>query len=192
MKKAILIHGTCSKSEFYDTEFPTLSNSHWLPWLSKELMVRDIHVVAIEMPGAFYPVYDVWKKELERFSLDEDTILVGHSCGGGFLARYLSENNVQVGKVILVAPWLGDPGKEMDETFFDFSFDKQMANKTAGLSLFYSTDDDDDILGAVEQITASIDGVKVTKFTNKGHFTFRHLGTTEFSELLNEIIGGEK
>ena len=188
MKRAILIHGTCSEKEFYNTEFPTLSNSHWLPWLSKQLMVRDIHTVAVEMPNAFCPVYDVWKKELERFPLDEETILVGHSCGGGFIARYLSENNIKVGKVVLVAPWLGRPGKEMDRTFFDFNFDKQMSSKTAGISIFYSTDDNNDILEAVEKIKSSVDNIKITKFDSKGHFTFNDMKTVEFPELLEEIL----
>jgi predicted alpha/beta hydrolase family esterase len=83
MKKALLIHGWASKKEFYDPDFPTGSNSHWFPWLSKQLIIKDIHTVAIEMPNGYYPEYDVWKRELERFEIDEDTTLIGHSCGGG-------------------------------------------------------------------------------------------------------------
>ena len=186
--KAILVHGTCSENEFYDRKFQTLSNSHWLPWLSKELMVRDIHTIAVEMPNAYYPVYDVWKREFERFALDEETILVGHSCGGGFLVRYLSENNIKVGKVILVAPWLGAPDKEMDKTFFDFQLDEKLADKTKNVSVFYSKDDDIDVLEAVEKIRSSVDNLKIITFEDKGHFTFNDLGTSEFPELLDEIL----
>ncbi|GHU08283.1 hypothetical protein FACS189431_4250 [Alphaproteobacteria bacterium] len=138
------------------------------------------------MPNAFFPEYNIWKREFERFGLDEDTILVGHSCGGGFLTRYLSENDIKVGKVVLVAPWLGRHDKEMDKTFFDFTIAKDLASKTKGLTIFYSKDDD--ILEAVEKIKSAVDNVKIVEFTNKGHFTFTDLGTHEFPELLNEIM----
>lgn len=55
MKNAILIHGWASKQEFYNPLCPTASNSHWFPWLSKQLMIRDIHTVAVEMPNGYYP-----------------------------------------------------------------------------------------------------------------------------------------
>jgi len=196
MKKAILIHGWGDKNEFYSHEIPTASNSHWFPWLSKQLMIRDIHTVAIEIPNSFYPEYDVWKRELERFEIDEDTVLIGHSCGGGFLLRWLSENNVKVGKVVLVAPWLGimragaeawkDP---FDETFFQFEFDMGLVSKTAGVVLFESMDDGGQIKESVEIIKREVDSLKVVTFEDKGHFTLRDMGTVEFPELLEEVVG---
>jgi predicted alpha/beta hydrolase family esterase len=105
MQNAILVHGWAEEDELYDSQYPTASNSHWFPWLSKQLMIRDIHTVAVEMPNAPYPVYEQWKKEFERFEVHENTTLVGHSCGGGFLIRWLSENaDVKVANVVLVAP----------------------------------------------------------------------------------------
>ena len=95
-QNAILIHGTCNKVEYYSDEYPTLSNSHWFPWLSKQLLISDIPTVALEIPNAYMPNYTTWKKEFERFDIDSETILVGHSCGGGFLVRWLSENDVKV------------------------------------------------------------------------------------------------
>jgi len=194
MKKAILIHGWGDKEEFYNPNRPTASNSHWFPWLSKQLMIRDIHTVAIEMPNSFYPEYDVWKKELERFELDEDTILIGHSCGGGFIVRYLSENNIKVGKVVLVAPWIGIFSKDddqknelFDKTFFEFDIDKNLVSKAAGITLFESTNDDDQKPG-IEILKKSINDMKVITLENKGHFTLRGMGTEEFPELLEEAI----
>jgi hypothetical protein len=43
MKNAILIHGWADKHEFYDPKYPTASNSHWFPWITKQLMINDIH-----------------------------------------------------------------------------------------------------------------------------------------------------
>lgn len=83
-KQALLIHGWGNKKEYYSPSVPTASNSYWFPWLSKQLMIRDTHTVSIEMPNSYYPEYEIWKKELERFLLDENTILIGHSYGGHF------------------------------------------------------------------------------------------------------------
>src|SRR5689334_3595207 len=104
---ALLIHGWNTRDEYYDASRPTASNDHWFPWLTKQLALKDINTVSIEMPNGYYPEYEVWKHELERYDINENTALVGHSCGGGFLVRWLSENDKQVGRVILVAPWLG-------------------------------------------------------------------------------------
>lgn len=191
MNQAILIHGWASKSEFYNANYPTASNSHWFPWLSKQLMVRDIHAVALEMPQGYYPRYDVWKRELERFDISEDTILVGHSCGGGFLVRWLTENDVKVGKVVLVAPWLGDDqGSEpFDESFFDFTIDGNIVNKTKGITIIHSTNDQDSVQKSVKTLRAQLKGFKYVELENKGHFTLKSLGTEEFPELLHEIVG---
>ena len=198
MRKVLLIHGWGDKKEFYNTEIPTASNAHWFPWLSKQLMVRDIHAVAIEMPRSYYPEYEVWKKELERFELDEETMLVGYSCGGGFIVRYLSENDVKVGKVVLVAPWMGimDDSEEgwedaFDKTFFEFEIDRRLAERTAGVVLMESTNDMPQVKESIEKLKRGIDGMKVMTLEDRGHFTFRDMGTVEFPELLETLVGGD-
>lgn len=193
MKKALLIHGWGSKKGFYDPSKPTASNSHWFPWLSKQLMIRDIHTVAIEMPKSFYPEYEIWKQELERFPIDNETILVGHSCGGGFLVRYLSENNVKVGKVVLVAPWIGIGFKDnipFDDNFFKFDINKRLIDKTAGITLIESTNDMPEVKDSIKILKNSIDNMKIITLENRGHFTNpdKTGGYMEFSELLDEII----
>ena len=106
MKNAIIIHGTCDEDEYFSDKYPSLSNSHWFPWLQKQLLINNIFTQTPEMPEAHKPDYDKWKKEFEKFDVNSETILVGHSCGGGFLIRWLSENKIKIKKLILVAPWL--------------------------------------------------------------------------------------
>ncbi|TAH32104.1 hypothetical protein EYC58_05535 [Candidatus Saccharibacteria bacterium] len=195
MSNAILIHGLASKGEYYDPKYPTGSNSHWFPWLSKQLIIRDIHTVALEMPNGYLPEYEVWKKELERFDIDQDTTLVGHSLGGGFLIRWLSEENVKVGKVVLVAPWLGAmvgddrySPEEFDMSFFDFEIDRDVASKTKGITVISSNDDGPGVQKTVTFIHEKFNGFKYVELENKGHFTLKSLGSVEFLELLEEII----
>ncbi len=190
MKNALLIHGWNTKQEYYDNARPSASNDHWFPWLSKQLILKDISTVSIEMPRGYYPEYEVWKRELERYDIGAETILVGHSCGGGFLVRWLSENNIKVGRVVLVAPWLGyDTGEEpFDDTFFDFEIDPNLIDKTAGLTVMVSDDDFKSIHKSVDEILSKVNGVDVKRFKDKGHFTLRSLGGQEFPELLEEAM----
>jgi len=109
MKTAIILHGMPDESEFKDPNREASSNCHWYPWLQRQLVLNGILAQTPEMPKAYEPEYDAWKEMFERFDTDEETILIGHSCGGGFIVRWLSENkDKRVGKVVLVAPWI-DP-----------------------------------------------------------------------------------
>ncbi len=190
MKNAIIIHGTSDKEEYYSPDYPSASNSHWLPWLQKQLIIRDIPAVVIEVPNSYMPDYAVWKRELERFDITPETILIGHSCGGGFLVRWLSENkNVTVGKVVLVAPWL-DPEKSKgkDNDFFNFTMDEKLVSRTAGVTIFNSDNDDSSIHVSVEKILGSIPDIKLVDFHSYGHFCFSDMQTVEFPQLLEEAI----
>ncbi|MCL2444725.1 alpha/beta hydrolase [Candidatus Saccharibacteria bacterium] len=192
MKKAILIHGWGDREEFDNLEIPTASNCHWFPWVSKRLMVAGVHAVAIEMPNSYYPEYEVWKKELERFELDKETVLVGHSCGAGFLVRYLSEEDVRVRKVVLVAPWLGikyEWTEPFDQEFFEFEIDRDLVEKTVdGVVLVESTNDMPQINESVEVLKEKVDGMRVVKLEGCGHFILKHMETEEFPELVEEVL----
>ncbi|MBP6904682.1 MAG: alpha/beta hydrolase [Candidatus Pacebacteria bacterium] len=188
MKTAIIVHGWDNKEEFFDLNKASPSNAYWIPWIQKRLGVAGITAQTPEMPESWIPRYEKWQKTFELFPRDEETILIGYSCGGGFLVRWLSEHDIKVGQLILVAPWI-DPTKELgqENDFFDFDMDSDLVKKTSqGVTLFYSTDDDDVVLQSVEKIKATIPDIKIREFTDKGHFTTGD-GVSEFPELLEEI-----
>ncbi len=185
MNNAILIHGTCDEEEYFSDKFPSLSNSHWFPWLQKQLLIKGIFTQTPEMPDAYQPDYEKWKGEFERFSVDEDTFLVGHSCGGGFLIRWLSENKINVKKLVLVAPWL-DPSRSKTDSFFEFSIDPSITERIE-THILLSKDDDEDIQISVSKINDALPGVKQHIFQDMGHFTSEQMRTDKFPELL-EII----
>ncbi len=185
MKTAIIIHGMPKKESHYNPEFPSGSNAHWLPWLQRQLIVKDILTQTPEMPVPYNPDYKAWKEMFEHFSLNENTILVGHSCGGGFILRYLSEENVRVGKVVLVAPWI-DIEKSLDTGMFDFTLDVNVVSKTNGLTLFESTDDDEEVQKSIEVIKSQLKELKTVTFENYGHFCLLDMKTEQFPELLEE------
>lgn len=188
MQNAIIIHGMPSKEEYYSERYPSASNFQWLPWLQKQLLIKDIEAVTPEMPHAYLPDYEIWKKEFERYDILEDTILVGHSCGGGFLVRWLSEHkDAKVGKVILVAPWI-DPDHSHQNGFFDFTIDPDLAKRAKELVVFNSTDDDAEIQKSVSEIREKVVGVKYVEFENQGHFIGDEFVKNGFPKLLEECL----
>lgn len=191
MKNSILVHGTCSKEEYFSNEYPSLSNSHWFPWLQKQLLIKNNFCQTPEMPEAHIPNYEKWKKEFERFDINKDTDLVGHSCGGGFLVRWLSENRISIGKLVLVAPWL-DPDRRKTTDFFEFKIDPDIVKRTEVIHLLISSDDNKDILNSVATITREINSVSVHKFDNMGHFTFEEMKTDKFPFLRDLILDPAK
>jgi predicted alpha/beta hydrolase family esterase len=187
MKNAIIIHGTCDRDEYFSDKYPSLSNSHWLPWLQKQLLINNIFAQTPEMPEAYNPNYEEWSREFSRFEINEETILVGHSCGGGFLLRWLSENKAKVRKLILVAPWL-DPIRNKTTSFFDFKIDQDVEERIGEIHLLASKDDATDILESVEIIKNKISKISYHEFLDHGHFIYSHMKTDKFPELLNYIL----
>jgi predicted alpha/beta hydrolase family esterase len=187
MKNAIILHGKPERDEYYDPKFPSASNSHWLPWLQKQLTVNNIKADTPEVPMAFDPQWDLWVKEVERFEITPNTILVGHSCGAGFWIRYLSEHkDLPVGRVVLVAPSLG---KDWDRhKFFDFTIDPEISNRTKNITVFYSDNDKQAIIDTVKTLRGTIPSINIREFHGFGHFTYEAMKTFEFPELLTEVL----
>lgn len=178
MKQTILIHGAPYEKEFYNPEKASPSNTNWFPWLQKQLALRDELCQALEFPKPYDPSYEQWVQVFEQMSINNETVLIGHSCGGGFLLRYLSEHSeLKPKQVILVAPWL-DPKHELTENFFDFQIDPSLASRT-NLEVFISSDDDEEMQTSFQKIKEVISEIHVHQFSDKGHFCEK-----DFPELL--------
>jgi uncharacterized protein len=189
MKNAIILHGGPSREEYYDPQYPSASNSHWFPWLQKQLLIHDIPTATPEVPWAFDRNWEVWNREVERFDIGPETILVGHSTGAGFWVKYLSIHpKICVDKVILVAPWL-DPGNIHTKDFFDdFEIDPRLAERTKQLTIFNSDDDEESIQQTTTMLKNIVKGLQYKEFHNYGHFTAKSLKSLEFPELLEVIL----
>jgi predicted alpha/beta hydrolase family esterase len=188
MRNAIIVHGMPSREEFYDPGLPPPSSQHWLPWLAKQLLIRDIPAARPEMPRAYAPDYPTWQREFERYDITPHTMLVGHSCGGGFLIRWLSEHpSVRVGRVALVAPWL-DPDSDRAPGFFAFTLDPGLAARTDGLVVFNSDNDGEGVQRSAHLIRDSVPGVEYREFHGYGHFCAGDLGGPQFPDLLVALL----
>jgi len=187
MKNAIILHGGPSKKEYYDPDAPSMSNAHWIPWLQAQLLKADIPTTTPEVPWSFDRNWKVWQKEVERYDIGPETILIGHSTGAGFFIKYLSINkNLKVGKVVLVAPWL-DPDREHTKNFFDdFEIDPEFPSRTGGVAIFNSDNDQDSVQKTVKIVRDTVKNIKYVEFHNYGHFIYEDMKTLKFPELLEE------
>ena len=78
MKYAIIIHGTAGNAD-----------ENWFPWLKKELKKYGYEVIVPQFPTPENQSPENWLKVFENYNnekyINEDTLLIGHSLGGGFL-----------------------------------------------------------------------------------------------------------
>lgn len=187
MKTAIIVHGTPSKESYLSREQLSESNRHWIPWLQNQLLIEGYHHCwTPDMPLPYAPDYSLWKEEFERYTLTPQSLVVGHSCGGGFLIRWLSENPIELSRLILVAPWL-DPDKRKCPDFFNFKIDLAITERMQ-VHLFSSDNDDDDIHVSEKRIQEALPNLHYRQFSNYGHFCYSDMQTEIFPELLEELL----
>ena len=188
MKNVIVIHGCPSNVEkAMDPETRTY-DKHWIPWLKDEMQKRDIHIEAPLMPNPWDPVYESFKKEFEKLSVNEESILIGHSCGCAFLVRWLGDSKQKVQKLILVAPWkVADDGSKLKKDFYGFSIDESVKTRVGEIVMFTADDEEEEGKESLKMYHASLGG-NIIELEDHGHYTMGDMGTTEFKELLNEVL----
>lgn len=181
-KKCIIIHGCPSNEK--DLTF----NKHWIPWTKKKLIENRIEIKTPIMPSPWRPDYEEFKKEFEKQGLDENTILVGHSCGCAFLVRWLGETKNRILKLILVAPWkIPDKDDELTKDFYQYPIDKTIKDRVKETIIFTSDNEYEDGKKSVKIFHKALGG-EVIELKSRGHYIMRHMGTEEFPELLDVIL----
>jgi hypothetical protein len=178
-KNVIIVHGKADNKE-------DNSAGHWMPWIKKELEKRKIDVFVPLMPESWKLNYKSWKKEFEKNGVDENSVLIGHSAGGGFLVRWLGETKKKINKLVLVAPWK-IPEIENEKEFYDYKIDKCVKKNSKEVIIFTSNNEENNGKESVKIFHNSLDG-EIIELKNHGHFTLEDMGTEEFPELLNKVI----
>ena len=188
IQNVICIPGTCSKGEYYDEKYPTASNSHFFPFIQKQLYIRDIKCLCMQhfLQYDSNLNYELWFREFEKFDCNENSIIVAHSSGCSFILRYLSENShLKYKKMILLAPYLQAFDGE-DKEFYSYELDENL-NELSKLVCMYSVDDIEEIHKSINILEDKFSNLNIIKFEDKGHFTKNKIGDS-FPELLEEIL----
>lgn len=154
MQQIIVIHGGTTFKD-YDEYLNYLSNkplkidrftyqSTWKERLQENLG-SDYQVLLPSMPNKTNARYNEWKLWFDHISslFTDDCVLIGHSLGAIFLAKYLSENDfsVKIKATILVAAPYDD---ESDEDLTDFKLNglsDRLSAQGGRLVFFNGTDD---------------------------------------------------
>jgi len=183
----IIIHGCPSNEAEFMTPEKQTYYKHWIPWATEQINKVGIPTINPLMPAPWAPDYEAFKKEFEKYEVDENTILIGHSCGCAFLVQWLGDTKRKIKKLILVAPWK-IPRKDSSarEKFYDFQIDETIPSRVGEIVMFTS---DNEHSGGPEslEIYHQALGGKVITLSGRGHYIFRDMGTKEFPELLKEI-----
>jgi len=187
-KKCIIIHGCPSDVEKAMGPERRTYDKHWIPWAKKQLIANDIETETPLMPTPWYPDYKKFKAEFEKYAVDENTILVGHSCGCAFLVRWLGETKKKIFKLILVAPWkIPDKDDEFRKKFYTYPIDETIKNRVKEIVMFTANDEEEDGKKSLKIFRKALGG-KIIELKGRGHYTLGDIGTEEFPELIDVIL----
>lgn len=193
-KQIVVIHGgtTFDTYEEYmeylrssELTLEKINRKDWKDFLATNL--PEYEVICPKMPNAKNARYEEWKIWFEKLLLvlNDDVILVGHSLGGIFLAKYLSENHFpkKISSVHLVAaPYDTEVNKE---SLADFALSKtveDVSSYTENIFLYQSTDDTAVAYEDVKKYKRDIPSATLVSFEDRGHFT-----QESFPELIENI-----
>ena len=194
-KQIVVIHGG-DTFETYDEYLDFLRNykidieryrsgkDDWKPWLRKKLG-GNYEVIQSIMPNKNNAQFNEWKLWFEKFFpfLNDEVILVGHSLGGVFLVKYLSENQFpkKIKGVFLIGA-VYDKDSE-DYSVVSFTLPKKLNLQTDQVHLYHSKDDPVVPFSALEQYKKALPDAQTRVFDDRGH-----LNQEEFPELVQDIL----
>lgn len=197
-KEVVFIHGGQSFSD-YDAFLAHLRTcelrnplgdrpKRWKDALRAEL--GDAYNVYLpQMPNSDNAKYLEWKLWFERYLalVHDDVILIGHSQGGYFLLKYLSENTLPIrvrALMLVAAPALPDDfgGEDGGDFTFDLAALPALAGRVDSIHIFHSKDDPIVPYRHAETLAAALPEARLSTFEDRGHF----LGDA-FPELLAQI-----
>lgn len=183
-KQIVIIHGGSTYDSYQQYlnalkkktfEKDHLTQRKWRDTISKTLG-HHYEVLTPIMPNsnnAKYLEWKIWFKKIEPF-LKNGVVLVGHSLGGIFLAKYLEECKFPkkiMATFLIAAPF--DDKKEKD-SLADFSLSTNLskfATQAGDIFLYHSKDDPVVSLYHVEKYKQALPHARVVVFYNRGHFS---------------------
>lgn len=160
-----------------------LPGSDWKAGLPRALG-RSYQVLLPKMPNKSNARFDEWKIWFERMFpyLRHNVILVGHSLGGTFLAKYLSENKFpkKIKALILVAA-----AHNNTSDIGDFRLTRPVSKVTKQsrqIFLIHSQDDPIVPFFELKKFRQDFPAAETRIFKNRGHFNQR-----QFPEIVRLI-----
>ncbi len=146
----------------------------------------DYDVFLPSMPNSSNAQYNEWKIWFEKVmtAMPQKLILVGHSMGGIFLAKYLSENTINneiLALFLVAAPYTSTP----EENLASFELGNNVSslnNASENIVLYHSQDDEVVPIADLYEYLKQLPNAESVTFNDRGHFLQEH-----FPELVEKI-----
>ncbi|MBU1348772.1 alpha/beta hydrolase [Patescibacteria group bacterium] len=196
--QVLVIHGgnTFRDREEYladlETQTVTLDDLRKTGWKSSlgAALGEDFEVFQPRMPNAGDAKYPEWKTYFGKILplMDPGVLLVGHSLGGVFLAKYLAEETVpqRIKATSLVSAPYWPSGDEATGGF-DLPASLEKFSKQGGETFLYHSRDDEVVPFAdLEKYQKALPHAHVRIGEGRGHYN-----TPDFPELVEDIKGFE-
>ncbi|MBU1754836.1 NUDIX domain-containing protein [Patescibacteria group bacterium] len=184
----IIIHGCPSDAEKAMNPETRTYDKHWIPWTKEMLTMLGIPTETPLMPEPWEPSYEKFKEEFEKQEINENTILIGHSCGTTFLLRWLGQSKQKVTKLILVGPWaIADKDNDARRVFYEHPIDPSIKERVGEIIYFTSDNEYPDGQKSLKIIHDVIGG-EIIDLPGRGHYIMRDMGTIEFPELVEQVV----
>ncbi len=139
------------------------------------------------MPNGTNAEYNEWRIWFEKImeQVDDDIILIGHSLGGVFLAKYLLENKAT--KMIKALFLLASPfhDENLDESLGSFRLHvslERVSEQAEQIYVYHSRDDEVVPFGHAELYHKELPNAQLRTFTDRGHFKVE-----ELPELIEDV-----
>lgn len=152
-----------------------------------EKLGKEFEVIIPAMPNysnAKYPEWKIWFEKLFPF-LKNEVVLVGHSLGAIFLARYLSENRFpkKILATILVAAPYDDKRSVARSAGFVLKKDlSQLKNQSEKLIFYHSRDDKLVPFECFKKYKEFLPEANFKELRGRGHFQ-----QNSFPEIIREL-----
>lgn len=176
------------RTEPIDNPFNTEVRKKWKEKLKIEFG-EQADILLPSMPNKQNAKYTEWKIWFERHFefLTDEVVLIGHSQGGYFLVKYLTENIVPfpIKALFLVStPFNNKVYGYNDSSDFNFNTENigTLENLVKNIFIFHSNDDTAVPFEQAEAYVEKLPQAKFISFTDRGHF----IGP-EFPEIIDEI-----
>lgn len=182
MQQVVVIHGGesfASYEEFWQNlvrkafRFERLFLADWKQRLSVALG-GGYQVLQPRMPNPQYARYREWSVWFEKLlpHLKDDVLLIGHSLGGSFVAKYLSEHEVGVrvrATFLVAAPFESDGGRRLVE--FDIENDLALFARQGGAIFLYHSEDDPVVeFEEYRKFERLLPHARIRTFSDRQHF----------------------
>lgn len=195
-KQVFVIHGGTAFGTYDEyiaylrgkaVDLAKLLSKDWKDTLQK-FLGEDFEVYFLKMPNSQDAKYLEWAIWFEKYIpfMNDGVILVGHSLGAVFLARYLSENTFPKctkGVFLVAAPYEDDEGRKLPEFAITGPL-ARLGEQVKNLFFYHSKDDPVVPFSELARYQKELPEATYRIFDNRLHFN-----AESFPEIVEDIKG---